>query len=177
MARIVDSKVEDNYIGVLPKERRYSYRGWVIIDCGYSSAPYSIEDYPYAKEFRTLEEAKAFIRKELSDSKKTEDSKARDLVNDSKELVVGKWYDFAKKIEVERNQYATSLRISGKSGNVYRYTIYLKNGEVYGSGTYSEIKERFNIKDNAVHDSKEMTMSDAIKMLNIVDAYKKAKHR
>ena len=205
-----------------------------------------------------------------------EDSKARDLVDDSKELVVGKWYNFAKKIEVERNQYATSLRISGKSGNVYRYTIYLKNGEVYGSGTYSEIKERFNIKDsevdskvvdqrvkdaewsndwanlddlgidardkkaveayfkklaskygvsyvrtsygmypcpifrgdkkrlekliyneyagkdrsfaeeeyeliedsvkdNAVHDSKEMTMSDAIKMLNIVDAYKKVK--
>ena len=55
------------------------------------------------------------------------DSKARDLVDDSKELVVGKWYEFAKKIEVERNQYATSLRISGKSGNVYRYTIYLKN--------------------------------------------------
>ena len=81
------------------------------------------------------------------------DSKARDLVNDSKELVVGKWYDFAKKIEVARNQYATSLRISGKSGNVYRYTIYLKNGEVYGSGTYSEIKERFNIKDSKV-DSK-----------------------
>ena len=77
-----------------------------------------------------------------------EDSKARDLVDDSKELVVGKWYEFAKKIEVERNQYATSLRISGKSGNVYRYTIYLKNGEVYGSGTYSEIKERFNIKDS-----------------------------
>lgn len=283
MARIVDSKVEDNYMGVLPKERRYRYRGWVIIDRGYSSAPYSIEDYPYAKEFRTLEEAKTFIRKELSDSKKVEDSKmndedskARDLVDDSKELVVGKWYEFAKKIEVERNQYATSLRISGKSGNVYRYTIYLKNGEVYGSGTYSEIKERFNIKDsnvdskvvdqrvkdaewsndwanlddlgiddrdkkaveayfkklaskygvsyvrttygmypcpifrgdkkrlekliyneyvggdrssaeeeyeliedsvkdNAVHDSKEMTMSDAIKMLNIVDAYKKVK--
>lgn len=204
------------------------------------------------------------------------DSKARDLVNDSKELVVGKWYDFAKKIEVERNQYATSLRISGKSGNVYRYTIYLKNGEMHGSGTYSEIKERFNIKDskvdskvvdqrvkdaewsndwanlddlgiddrdkkaveayfkklaskygvsyvrttygmypcpifrgdkkklekliyneyvgkdrssaeeeyeliedsikdNDIHDSKEMTMSDAIKMLNIVDAYKKVK--
>lgn len=283
MARIVDSKVEDNYMGVLPKERRYRYRGWVIIDRGYSSAPYSIEDYPYAKEFRTLEEAKTFIRKELSDSKKVEDSKmndedskARDLVDDSKELVVGKWYEFAKKIEVERNQYATSLRISGKSGNVYRYTIYLKNGEVYGSGTYSEIKERFNIKDsnvdskvvdqrvkdaewsndwanlddlgiddrdkkaveayfkklaskygvsyvrttygmypcpifrgdkkrlekliyneyvggdrssaeeeyeliedsvkdNAVHDSKEMTMSDAIKMLSIVDAYKKVK--
>ena len=205
-----------------------------------------------------------------------EDSKARDLVDDSKELVVGKWYDFAKKIEVARNQYATSLRISGKSGNVYRYTIYLKNGEMHGSGTYSEIKERFNIKDskddskvvdqrvkdaewsndwanlddlgiddrdkkavedyfkklaskygvsyvrtsygmypcpifrgdkkklekliyneyagkdrssseeeyeliedsikdNDVHDSKEMTMSDAIKMLNIVDAYKKVK--
>lgn len=81
------------------------------------------------------------------------DSKARDLVNDSKELVVGKWYDFAKKIEVARNQYATSLRISGKSGNVYRYTIYLKNGEMHGSGTYSEIKERFNIKDSKV-DSK-----------------------
>lgn len=81
------------------------------------------------------------------------DSKARDLVNDSEELVVGKWYDFAKKIEVARNQYATSLRISGKSGNVYRYTIYLKNGEMYGSGTYSEIKERFNIKDSKV-DSK-----------------------
>lgn len=81
------------------------------------------------------------------------DSNARDLVNDSKELVVGKWYEFAKKIEVERNQYATSLRISGKSGNVYRYTIYLKNGEMHGSGTYSEIKERFNIKDSIV-DSK-----------------------
>lgn len=81
------------------------------------------------------------------------DSKARDLVNDSEELVVGKWYNFAKKIEVARNQYATSLRISGKSGNVYRYTIYLKNGEMYGSGTYSEIKERFNIKDSKV-DSK-----------------------
>lgn len=156
MARIVDSKVEDNYMGVLPKERRYRYRGWVIIDRGYSSAPYSIEDYPYAKEFRTLEEAKAFIRKELSDSKEMTMSDAIKMLNsvdDSKELVVGKWYEFAKKIEVERNQYATSLRISGKSGNVYRYTIYLKNGEVYGSGTYSEIKERFNIKDSKV-DSK-----------------------
>lgn len=165
------------------------------------------------------------------------DSKVEDSVNDSDELVVGKWYEFAKKIEVARNQYATSLRISGKSGNVYRYTIYLKNGEMYGSGTYSEIKKRFNIKDSKVDskvednymgvlpkerryryrgwviidrgyssapysiedypyakefrtleeakafirkelsDSKEMTMSDAIKMLNIVDAYKKAKHR
>lgn len=32
-------------------------------------------------------------------------------------------------------------------------------------------------KAKAFNDSKEMTMSDAIKMLNIVDAYKKAKHR
>lgn len=78
------------------------------------------------------------------------DSKVEDSVNDSDELVVGKWYEFAKKIEVARNQYAKSLRISGKSGDVYKYTIYLKNGEVYGSGTYSEIKERFNIKDSIV---------------------------
>lgn len=77
------------------------------------------------------------------------DSKARDLVNDSDELVVGRWYEFAKKIEVARNQYAKSLRITGKSGNVYSYTIYLKNGELYDRGTYSEIKERFNIKDSA----------------------------
>lgn len=32
-----------------------------------------------------------------------------------------------------------------------------------------------SIKDNDIHDSKEMTMSDAIKMLSIVDAYKKVK--
>lgn len=73
-AQITKSEVKDHFMGVLPKERRYKYRGWVIVDYGYSSAPYSIEDYPYTKGFKTLEEAKAFIRKELSDSKKVEDS-------------------------------------------------------------------------------------------------------
>ena len=110
-----------------------------------------------SKKFNSWNECQKIFndfKNRVRDSKmKDVDSKARDLVDDSKELVVGKWYDFAKKIEVARNQYATSLRISGKSGNVYRYTIYLKNGEMYGSGTYSEIKEKFNIKDSKV-DSK-----------------------
>lgn len=52
----------------------------------------------------------------------------------------------------------------------------------YVGGSKSDAEEEYeliedSIKDNDIHDSKEMTISDAIKMLDIVDAYKKAKHR
>ena len=63
-------KIKDHFMGVLPKPKRYKYKGHIIVDVGYSSAPFSIEDYPYAKEFRSLEEAKEFIKKNLCDSEK-----------------------------------------------------------------------------------------------------------
>ena len=250
IVRIVDSKVKD--------DETIDYKG-IKIGVLHTSIGTLYEvrynknkaDWP---EYKKLENAKKYIDIFLTKGEQAAntswkiddtivDSKARDLVNDSEELVVGKWYDFAKKIKVTRNEYATSLRISGKSGNVYRYTIYLKNGEMYGSGTYSEIKEMYNIKDskvdskvedslskkekelcdymlenalddgedendllkkmklyyseysnlarskpnevlqyfkshiddNKIEDSKEMTMPDAIKMLNIVDIYKRVR--
>ena len=197
---IVDSKVEDNYIGVLPKERRYRYRGWVIIDRGYSSAPYSIEDYPYAKEFRTLEEAKAFIRKELSDSKKTEDSKVVDQSvkdaewsNDWANLDDSGIDDRDKKaVEAYFKKLASKYGVSYVRTSYGMYPCPIFRGDKkrlekliyneYAGRDRSSAEEEYeliedSVKDNAVHDSKEMTMSDALKVLDIVDAYKNAKHR
>ena len=145
--KIVDSKVEDdNLLGKKVRIRkRYSNLDGTI------GTIFSYEGTNYDDEVEV--ERNGHIYKVDYEDIEFLDSKARDLVNDSGELVVGRWYDFAKKIKVTKNEYAKSLRITGKSGNVYSYTIYLKNGELYDRGTYSEIKERFNIKDSVV-DSK-----------------------
>ena len=146
-SHIVDSKVEDdNLLGKKVRIRkRYSNLDGTI------GTIFSYEGTNYDDEVEV--ERNGHIYKVDYEDIEFLDSKARDLVNDSGELVVGRWYDFAKKIKVTKNEYAKSLRITGKSGNVYSYTIYLKNGELYDRGTYSEIKERFNIKDSVV-DSK-----------------------
>ena len=155
---IVDSKINDVFGEVVWQKQDFT----ISYDKNHGYCVF-YKDNLIESDYDNINYAKVNVRRYAANIEKFKkmfgikdsvvDSKTRDLVNDSGELVVGRWYDFAKKIEVERNQYATSLRISGKSGNVYRYTIYLKNGEVYGSGTYSEIKERFNIKDSVV-DSK-----------------------
>lgn len=56
--------IKDNYLGVLPKQRRYRYRGYILIDHGYSSAPIEIEGE--AKEFKTIEAAKKYINEQIS---------------------------------------------------------------------------------------------------------------
>lgn len=55
-----------------------------------------------------------------------------------------------------------------KEGKLLKSFTSRHMGEWHGRGNMEALK-------NIVEDSKEMTMSDAIKMLNIVDAYKKAK--
>lgn len=53
------------------------------------------------------------------------------------------------------------------------YNEYAGKDRSFAEEEYEFIED--SIKDNDIHDSKEMTISDAIKMLNIVDAYKKVK--
>lgn len=84
-----------------------------------------------------------------------------------------------KKVRI-RKRYSN---LDGTIGTIYSYegTNYddevevKRNGHIY-KVNYEDI-EFLDSKAKAFNDSKEMTMSDAIKMLNIVDIYKKAKHR
>lgn len=189
---VLHDSIDDNYYGTLPKERRYRYRGWVIVDVGYSSAPYSIEGTGIANEFKTLEEAKKYIRENLSDS--IDDSN----INDEKKVWINakEWIESADTpLEAElikkyfktgwynKSQYEIAKRNCINEADKrykaskdrkdydawYSFTYYLDFDEFYEEDEYTKGRDSINVE-------KSIKQHDSFDAIQIMKVFKLAKN-
>ena len=141
----------------------------------------------FVKKFATKKQAIEWIHSRFPEDKIVEDSKIHDYrlsgdyvyFNTIDELR-GKSLstEIAKKWSSKYHTQLSNIKIVNKrySGANHEIEIqFLADGIDDYDGAYAVIGKTMPEDVNKIRDSKEMTMSDAIKMLNIVDAYKKVR--